>query len=124
MMMWIPIKVGVGLRRPTLELGLSTEAEEKSEDLVYSSEPCMSIGKLVDMGKRLKIALPVEGMPSVRLGLRLAPFPRSIVQTPHRLPRGAVRSLYRCSVGRGKEEPSRRTLDGWSRRTPCTSHMQ
>uniref|UniRef100_V5GIM4 Lecithin:cholesterol acyltransferase n=2 Tax=Kalmanozyma brasiliensis (strain GHG001) TaxID=1365824 RepID=V5GIM4_KALBG len=54
MMMWIPIKVGVGLRRPTLELGLSTEAEEKSEELVYSSEPCMSIGRLVDMGKRLE----------------------------------------------------------------------
>ena len=54
MMMWIPIKVGVGLRRPTLELGLSTEAEERSEDLVYSSEMCTSIGKLVDMGKRLE----------------------------------------------------------------------
>ncbi|TKY86109.1 hypothetical protein EX895_004934 [Sporisorium graminicola] len=54
MMMWIPIKVGVGLRRPTLELGLSTEAEEKSEDLVYSNEMCTSIGKLVDMGKRLE----------------------------------------------------------------------
>lgn len=54
MMMWIPIKVGVGLRRPTLELGLSTEAEEKSEGLVYSSEMCTSIGKLVDMGKRLE----------------------------------------------------------------------
>ena len=54
MMMWIPIKVGVGLRRPTLELGLSTEAEEHSEDLVYSSEMCTHIGKLVDMGKRLE----------------------------------------------------------------------
>ncbi|GAC98734.1 hypothetical protein PHSY_006328 [Pseudozyma hubeiensis SY62] len=54
MMMWIPIKVGVGLRRPTLELGLSTSAEEKSEELVYSSEMCTSIGKLVDMGKRLE----------------------------------------------------------------------
>lgn len=54
MMMWIPIRVGVGLRRPTLELGLSTSAEEKSEELVYSSEMCTSIGKLVDMGKRLE----------------------------------------------------------------------
>lgn len=54
MMMWIPIKVGVGLRRPTLELGLSSAAEEKSEELVYSSEMCTHIGKLVDMGKRLE----------------------------------------------------------------------
>ncbi|SPO25093.1 uncharacterized protein UTRI_02808_B [Ustilago trichophora] len=54
MMMWIPIKVGVGLRRPTLELGLSSEAEDRSEDLVYSSEMCTHIGKLVDMGKRLE----------------------------------------------------------------------
>lgn len=53
-MMWIPIKVGVGLRRPTLELGLSSAAEEHSEDLVYSSEMCTHIGKLVDMGKRLE----------------------------------------------------------------------
>ncbi|SPO44717.1 uncharacterized protein PSANT_02403 [Moesziomyces antarcticus] len=54
MMMWIPIKVGVGLRRPTLELGLSREAEEHSEELVYSSEMCSHIGRLVDMGKRLE----------------------------------------------------------------------
>lgn len=54
MMMWIPIKVGVGLRRPTLELGLSTAAEDNSEQLVYSSEMCTHIGKLVDMGKRLE----------------------------------------------------------------------
>ncbi|SPO32251.1 uncharacterized protein UTRI_02808 [Ustilago trichophora] len=54
MMMWIPIKVGVGLRRPTLELGLSIEAEDRSEDLVYSSDMCTHIGKLVDMGKRLE----------------------------------------------------------------------
>lgn len=54
MMMWIPIKVGVGLRRPTLELGLSTEAEENSKELVYSSEMCTHIGKIVDMGKRLE----------------------------------------------------------------------
>ncbi|SNX83532.1 uncharacterized protein MEPE_02239 [Melanopsichium pennsylvanicum] len=54
MMMWIPIKVGVGLRRPTLELGLSTAAEENSEDLVYSSDMCTHIGKLVDMGQRLE----------------------------------------------------------------------
>ncbi|SOV09922.1 uncharacterized protein UDID_11328 [Ustilago sp. UG-2017a] len=54
MMMWIPIKVGVGLRRPTLELGLSSAAEENSEELVYSSDMCTSIGKLVDMGKRFE----------------------------------------------------------------------
>ncbi|KAJ1041263.1 hypothetical protein NDA10_006106 [Ustilago hordei] len=30
MMIWIPIKAGVGLRRPTLELGLPSAAEENS----------------------------------------------------------------------------------------------
>ena len=52
-MMWVPLKVGVGLRRPTLELGLTREAEERSEEHVVADEMLGGIGSLVDMGKRL-----------------------------------------------------------------------
>ena len=53
-MLWIPIKVGVRLRKPTLEIGLSEQAEERSEQLVYPSDMVDRIGHLVDMGRRLK----------------------------------------------------------------------
>ncbi|PWN45528.1 hypothetical protein IE81DRAFT_194207 [Ceraceosorus guamensis] len=52
-MLWIPIKVGVGLRRPTLELDLDVQAEANSEELVVPGESLMGIGRLVDMGGRL-----------------------------------------------------------------------
>lgn len=52
-MLWVPLKVGVGLRRPTLELGLSQEDEDRSEDLVVADEMLAGIGNMVDTGKRL-----------------------------------------------------------------------
>ncbi|UZJ53016.1 hypothetical protein CBS101457_002336 [Exobasidium rhododendri] len=52
-MMWVPLKVGVGLRRPTLDLGLTSEAEDNSEDRVIADEMLGGIGSMVDMGRRL-----------------------------------------------------------------------
>lgn len=52
-MIWVPLKVGVGLRRPTLELGLSEEAEERSEELVIADEMLGGVGNMVDTGRRL-----------------------------------------------------------------------
>ncbi|KAN0065333.1 hypothetical protein ACQY0O_001169 [Thecaphora frezii] len=52
--LWIPIKVGVGLRKASLELGLDETAETDSEETVYTSDMVTHIGRLVDMGKRLK----------------------------------------------------------------------
>lgn len=52
-MMWVPLKVGVGLRRPTLEIDLTKEAEDKSEEKVFPDEMLSAIGSMVDMGKRL-----------------------------------------------------------------------
>jgi pimeloyl-ACP methyl ester carboxylesterase len=52
-MIWVPLKVGVGLRRPTLELGLDAKAEDRSEDFVKPDEMLGAIGNMVDSGKRL-----------------------------------------------------------------------
>lgn len=54
-MIWVPLKVGVGLRRPTLELGLTEIAEQNSEELVIAEEMLSGIGNMVDMGKRLLV---------------------------------------------------------------------
>lgn len=53
-MMWVPLKVGVGLRRPTLELGLDTVDEDKARDLVLPGDMLGGIGHMVDMGRRLR----------------------------------------------------------------------
>ncbi|PWN26339.1 hypothetical protein BDZ90DRAFT_233470 [Jaminaea rosea] len=52
-MLWIPLKVGATLRRPTLELGLDPEDEARAEDKVIAGETLGRIGRLVDMGARL-----------------------------------------------------------------------
>ncbi|MCO5565964.1 hypothetical protein L7F22_019639 [Adiantum nelumboides] len=54
-MIWVPLKVGVGLRRPTLELGLTEAAEDNSEELVIADEMLSGIGNMVDTGKRLLV---------------------------------------------------------------------
>lgn len=54
-MIWVPLKVGVGLRRPTLELGLTETAEDNSEELVIADEMLSGIGNMIDTGKRLLI---------------------------------------------------------------------
>lgn len=52
-MMWVPLRVGAGLRRPSLLLGLTPEAENCSEDFVVADEMLGNISSMVDMGKRL-----------------------------------------------------------------------
>jgi hypothetical protein len=52
-MMWVPLKVGANLRKPTLTLGLTPDAEEHSEDYVVAGEMMGGISSMVDMGKRL-----------------------------------------------------------------------
>jgi hypothetical protein len=47
----------VGLRRPTLELGLSQQAEDRAEELVVAGEMLPGMGRLIDMGGRLRATL-------------------------------------------------------------------
>ena len=49
---WVPVKVGLNLRRVNLEVGLQPEDEENMEQHIFSSGMLTHIGP-VDMGKRL-----------------------------------------------------------------------
>lgn len=60
-MLWIPLKVGTGLRRPVLELGLSPSAEDNATDLIDPDESLSRIGRMVDMSSRLQAKLARKG---------------------------------------------------------------
>lgn len=49
---WVPVKVGLNIRKVNLEVGLSDEDEEKMEETIYSSGMLQNIGP-VDISKRL-----------------------------------------------------------------------
>ena len=49
---WVPVKVGLNLRRVNLEVGLQPEDEEKMEEYIFASGMLTHIGP-VDMGRRL-----------------------------------------------------------------------
>lgn len=50
--LWVPIKVGLNIRKVDLEVGLQPEDEEKMKDHIYASGMLSHIGP-VDMGRRL-----------------------------------------------------------------------
>ncbi|KAL8676052.1 MAG: hypothetical protein Q9186_007387 [Xanthomendoza sp. 1 TL-2023] len=50
--LWIPVKVGLNIRKVNLEVGLDAEDEESMEDTIFSSGMLSHIGP-VDMGRRL-----------------------------------------------------------------------
>lgn len=52
--LWIPLRVGFGLRKVDLSLGLSDEEEERSGETVKAGKMLMSVGGIIDLGKRLK----------------------------------------------------------------------
>jgi pimeloyl-ACP methyl ester carboxylesterase len=60
-MLWIPLKVGTGFRRPVLELGLSPSAEDNATDLIEPDESLSRIGKMVDMSSRLQAKFARKG---------------------------------------------------------------
>ena len=49
---WVPVKVGLNLRRVNLEVGLQPEDEENMEEYIFASGMLTHIGP-VDMGRRL-----------------------------------------------------------------------
>lgn len=50
--LWVPIKVGLNIRKVDLEVGLQPEDEENMRDYIFASEMLSHIGP-VDMGRRL-----------------------------------------------------------------------
>ncbi|KAL8291586.1 hypothetical protein RQP46_002564 [Phenoliferia psychrophenolica] len=51
---WIPLRVGFGLRKPDLAIGLTDEAELRSRETVVPGRMLMAVGGVIDLGKRLK----------------------------------------------------------------------
>ncbi|GAA5966565.1 hypothetical protein JCM21900_005505 [Sporobolomyces salmonicolor] len=52
--LWIPLKVGFGIRKADLRLGLEDEDELRSTETVIPGHMLMQIGGVIDLGKRLK----------------------------------------------------------------------
>lgn len=52
--LWIPLRVGFGLRKANLALGLSDSDELNSEDTVIPGKMLMAVSGFIDLGKRLK----------------------------------------------------------------------
>ncbi|KAL8767638.1 MAG: hypothetical protein Q9209_005897 [Squamulea sp. 1 TL-2023] len=50
--LWVPVKVGLNIRRVNLEVGLGLDDEDRMEDTIFSSGMLSHIGP-VDMGRRL-----------------------------------------------------------------------
>ncbi|KAI4274959.1 MAG: hypothetical protein L6R38_005992 [Xanthoria sp. 2 TBL-2021] len=50
--LWVPVKVGLNMRKVNLEVGLKFEDEERMEETIFSSGMLSHIGP-VDMGRRL-----------------------------------------------------------------------
>lgn len=50
--LWVPIKVGLNIRKVNLEVGLAPEDEEKMEETIIPSDMLSHIGP-IDMGRRL-----------------------------------------------------------------------
>lgn len=50
--LWVPVKVGLNIRKVNLEVGLGREDEETMEDKIFASAMLSNIGP-VDMGRRL-----------------------------------------------------------------------
>ncbi|KAI1110767.1 hypothetical protein F5Y14DRAFT_443793 [Nemania sp. NC0429] len=49
---WVPVKLGLGIRKVNLEVGLNPEDEERMEETIYASGMLQNIGP-VDISKRL-----------------------------------------------------------------------
>lgn len=52
--LWIPLKVGFGLRKADLGLGLEPEDELRSAETVIATSMLAQVGGWIDLGKKLK----------------------------------------------------------------------
>lgn len=58
---WLPLKVGFGIRKVDLGLGLDEEDEIKSEDKVIPGNMLTAIGGWIDLGRKLKCVEAFRG---------------------------------------------------------------
>ena len=95
---WVPVKVGLNLRRVNLEVGLQPEDEEKMEEHIFPSGMLTHIGP-VDMGRRLLKRL--QTCKNAQEGkLRVHDYGYDWRLSPHLLSKGLVTFLEKlqCNV--------------------------
>lgn len=74
--LWCPLRMGLGIRKVDLSIGLTEEDELASTETIVPGKMLMSVGGVIDLGKRLKDKLksleanattsPVEGVAPVK----------------------------------------------------------
>lgn len=91
--LWVPVKVGLNIRKVNLEVGLTLEDEENMEKSIIPSGMLSHIGP-VDMGRRLLKRL--RGCPNVQGGkLRVHDYGYDWRLSPHLLSRKLIAFLER-----------------------------
>ncbi|KAL8817424.1 MAG: hypothetical protein Q9223_003740 [Gallowayella weberi] len=103
--LWIPVKVGLNIRKVNLEVGLDPEDEETMENIIFSSGMLSHIGP-VDMGRRLLKRL--KSCRNAQEGkLRVHDYGYDWRLSPHLLSRRLIRfleTLHRDTDGRTDSE--------------------
>lgn len=101
--LWVPIKVGLNVRKVNLELGLDAEAEDKAEETIIPSGMLKNIGP-VDISKRLFKRL--RECENVRNGkLRVHDYGYDWRLSPHILSKKLVNFLKTLPSNQGDKPP-------------------
>ncbi|KAI5863252.1 hypothetical protein GGS23DRAFT_60765 [Durotheca rogersii] len=103
---WVPVKVGLNIRKVNLEVGLDPEDEERMEESIYASGMLKNIGP-IDISKRLFKRL--RECENARTGkLRVWDYGYDWRLSPHLLSRKLVTFLEGLPSNQGKGPPEKR----------------
>jgi pimeloyl-ACP methyl ester carboxylesterase len=104
--LWVPVKVGLNIRKVNLEVGLDPEDEETMEDTIFSSGMLQNIGP-VDISRRLFKKL--RECENARKGrLRVHDFGYDWRLSPHILSRKLVEFLEKLPSNHPSTRPEQR----------------
>ncbi|KAL7626565.1 hypothetical protein AAE478_003337 [Parahypoxylon ruwenzoriense] len=103
---WVPVKVGLNIRKVNLEVGLDPEDEQRMEESIYASEMLKNIGP-VDISKRLFKRL--RECENARTGkLRVWDYGYDWRLSPHLLSRKLVAFMEQLPSNQGQGPPESR----------------
>ncbi|KAI1173911.1 hypothetical protein F4777DRAFT_416935 [Nemania sp. FL0916] len=103
---WVPVKLGLNIRKANLEVGLNTEDEERMEETIYSSGMLQNIGP-VDISKRLFRKL--RECDNAKSGkLRVWDYGYDWRLSPHLLSRKLIDFLRHLPSNKGLEDSTAR----------------
>ena len=104
--LWVPVKVGLNIRKVNLEVGLDPDDEEKMEESIYPSGMLSHIGP-VDMGRRLLKRL--RTCKNVQSGkLRVHDYGYDWRLSPHLLSRRLIAFLEKLPCNQSLAQPYER----------------